>query len=300
MENITFDIDKQYTCECGKVCGKKFNLTRHQLTCKHIKNKTQVETQHTQQTQQNDQQIIAELRAQIAMKDSQIAIKDYEIDSLKRMLEFTKQQLDTPQYSTLPVIQSAVKTDVKKMNPLDFLLENIDEAYDAYSFMNKMEVTVYDILESNKSDPVEWFVNIIDRNIKNKCNSVEQYPFHSIINSNTHKRLIYIKIKDDDKKINEWSCEEQDIDTMLCNARIALNRKCAEINKVEQAEILNYKQKCHIPEYDDFNREIIINWKSVPLENENTEIIFNIRLMISSLSDKTKAILKILTDKYAI
>ena len=292
MNAVSKKSDKEYKCECGMECSKLFNLKRHQLNCKFGKNKEQ----------ENDKRIISDLRAQLAIKDSQLAMKDNEIELLK-------QQLAKPPSN--PVCSNFIKSEselqpsikpvvVKKMKPEDFLLENINKAYDARDFMDNMEVTEYDILESNKSDPVEWFVNIIDRNIKNKCKTVEEYPFHSIIDSNTHKRLMYVKVKDDKKKINEWSCEDEDIDAMLRSARIALTRKLMEINKREEADILDYLQKSHIPEYDDFNREIIKDWKWVKKENETTELITNIKLMISYLSDKTKAIMKIMTEKYPI
>lgn len=277
----------EFVCECSKVFNRKFNLDVHKSKCKFIKKK---EEEEEQTQKQNDKQIISDLRAELAAKDN-------EIELLKRMLEFAKSNTVLPVVQ--PVVQPVIQTDVvKKIKPMEFLQENINKAQNAFKFMRDIEVTDYDILESNKSDAIEWFVNIIDRNLKNTCKTIEEYPIHSVIDCKTHKRLMYLKVKDD--KRNEWTCEDADIYSMLRKARIAITDKCKQIVKLEQASMLDYAKEHHIPEYDDWNREIEKEWKYVTLENDTTQIIQNVQLLLNMLSDKDKQVLKIMTEKYIL
>ena len=298
-----------YICECGKSFGRKFNWDRHAVNCKFMKAKTQTKTD--EQTKSNEQ-IISELRAELADKNNSIAKiraeKDNEIYILNRMIDFLKGGNNTTIAITpamLPTAVTQVVTEVvvankkKKFDPYDFLNDNLETAMDRNVFADSITITEDDLEpEVIDGNPVDWFCKILDRNLNDTVSNAQLRPFHVIRDHHAKQSILYIKKYENGA--HEWLDDEASMDHFLRRCRVALQRFVFNLYNEEKQMQTERDKAYYFPEKDEDGDWITKDWTRHTPNNSVIEHLWNMRTIITGLSDSNKNVLKHLKEKYTL
>lgn len=298
----------EFVCECGKVCELKGNLKKHKLNCKFIKAKTQVDEQ-----KQNDQQIIDELRAELAAKDAELAAKDAQIYELQTKNE---QYLDKifsiagnnssqiaqqipQQIIYQPPMPRATEPKKIKFDPYEFLSENVDTAIDRETFRTNMQITPDDFNKTLiEGDILHWYVSIFHREVKRQITDVKMRPFHFILDKNTKSIELYSKKEDD--KTKEWISNTDDTHGFFTMITTEIRKRLLRYEKMAKEEQHLIDNQAIICEIDDEPDQIKMSWDKKEPTNEWISNLWDMRVAMSQLNDMNKQIMKAVRDKYTL
>jgi hypothetical protein len=189
----------------------------------------------------------------------------------------------------------------KKMKPLEFLVEKCGNAIDLEDFKANFQVEEDDFNAEELATPVQWLVNLIDRNTEHI--DVTQRPFHIIHNSNSHKSLLYIK------KGNEWlECNDTEVGYVIRKILgMGINSSSRSIMKtylkIKDQEVINateYDKRTYIPEKDEDGEVKEKKWSDHKPTSRLLEELDEFKKIIFSLSNRTKDVLKSMKDRYTL
>lgn len=240
----------KFTCACGKVCGRQFNLTRHQLTCKLIKSKTEVAKE---QTQQNDQHIIAELRAE----NSELRAKILEIDILRakiaqlqsdkeRLFSIAESKLTQSNTQQSPQIIYQQPIIPTKQTKIEKIMNFMNTKCDPISLdeFEKNAVTMdfqNDMLTLLRQGTIDGISNFMIKKLQQI--PIINRPFHSI----TKRQVTQVYIRDNDKWIVDDHIFEQSISQFRSEMRNCIVKTKEEM--IENAAIVDEDTEEDIPAF---------------------------------------------------
>lgn len=322
-ENILIEMDpaplteRTYKCDCGKSYAERSGLRKHKLKCplpnatkledledevKSLLNKTaQFEARIKKLAEKNEEltkQLEDERRqhtVEIQLKNHLIDTKNQILDNLMNVVNATRSHVVGTTGNSIAPIPIPLIPPKKKLINEEYLKENCSDAIDALEFMGTIEYEEDDFEGDAIRNTVPWFVNIIDRNLKNTIVDVNRRPFHFIRDSNTKKTIMFVKTKDG------WSCDPSKIESILRKARLRCKNKLLMMTN-EAREIQTQADKqYYYPEKDEDGELIVKDWSTHRPKSDYIEYLeIGINMMIKDLGDNDREVIRLMKDLYTL
>jgi hypothetical protein len=245
-----------FICECGKVCALKGNLNKHMLNCKFIKSKTE---QEKEQTQQNDQQIIAELRAE----NSDLRAKILDMDNLRakiaelqadkeRLFSIAESKSAQSNNQQLPQIIYQQPIIPTKQSRTDKIMTFMNTKCDPISLdeFEKHGVTMdfeNDMIALVRQGTIDGISNFMIKKLQQI--PIINRPFHSI----TKRQVTQVYIRDNDKWIVDDHIFEKSINRFRSEMRDCILKTKKEM--IENAEIIDQDTEEYVPAFSWSKKE---------------------------------------------
>ena len=241
-----------FMCDCGKVYKHQSSLCKHKLKCIYKKNDKDEKDDNYEESGDNMKELIVKI-----MKDNSEKM-DFlmnENKELRTQINEQNQQIT----ELIPKVGNNNNNLKQKFNINVFLNEKCKEAISMDEFIDKIEISIKNLLTTKEKGQAEGISNIIIENM-NKLSLYER-PLHC---TDKKREILYIKNND------EWECDKN-------REKITDALKKVENKQLKNLQIWIDKH----PNYMNNNKEQeeflkIIN-ESSKSENENREkIIKNI------------------------
>jgi hypothetical protein len=302
--NPTTTTERTFNCECGKQYSDRSGLRKHKLKCRfvnfneiiedkddeisNLKNKlVQFDARIKKLAEKND-----ELTRQLAdvTRDSavQLEAKCFIIETLTGLLNKNQPIIGTP----VPI--APLK---KKLTPEEHLKQNCQNALDAVEFMKGLEFEDADFDMDTVRNTTQWFVNIIDRNLKNAITDVNRRPFHFIRDSNTNKTIMIMKNADG------WTTDPKKVENLMTSGRRRANIHLHGMIHAEKARQLEYDKQNYYPEKDEDGVLIEKDWERHKPNSNYIEILeVGINGLVKGLvtDSQEKEVLRLMREKYPL
>ena len=221
-----------FICECGKIYKNSSGLWKHKKKCKYVEKK---EEKQEEKQETDYKELLLEAMKQMKKKDELVAevmtkMSEQQKENNRLMSEQQKENniLVTKMTDMMPLIGNNNNTTNNTFNLNVFLNETCKDAMSLEDFIDSIEVTLEDYVNTGE----KGFVKGISDIVVNKIKGLEEH--HRPVHCTDLKRQI-LYIKNDDK----W---EKDQDKM--NLRNAVN-KVAKKNE-SMASVMNETM-----DYDD-------------------------------------------------
>ena len=204
----------EFVCECGKIYNARNSLWYHKRVCKHNLQETEVETTETQSLSQIDMSLVIEL-----LKQNQ-EFKELMVEQTKQFSEqqHNNQVLFEEQQQQNNKLLEAVNdgkfgnttihntTNNNKFNLNFFLNETCKDAITMSDFINSIEVTMEDFIQTGNIGFVDGISKVMVDRIK--VMDLHTRPLHC---TDLKRETLYIKNNE------KWEKEDSD-KTILRNA----------------------------------------------------------------------------------
>ena len=278
-----------YKCDCGKQYANRSGLHKHKSKCKKL---TVID-----KLDEKDEEI-ATLKSLVAQYDARLkklgvkhaALMESHAEQIRQLNQ--KVELQIP---ILPqVIAEPIPVAVKKLKPEDFLIERCANAINCAKFIESFTVEEGDFThEKFLQGGAQWLFNLIERNLKGIGPS--ERPFHVIMNTNTHKASLYLKID------NEWvQCDDVGVQNYMRTFLSPILRKMMALEKEERRIRLIFDQQSYYPEKDDDGDVLVKDWDKHSINSELLEDFLQYKTIVLSNSSRSKDFLKLMKDKFTL
>ena len=199
---INIDDNISYNCDCGKIYKHKQNLYRHQKNCEIIHKNNILKNLVKDQTDKFDILLkhVDTIQEQQKKAETENKILQNQISELIPKVENT-------------TINNTINNK-QKLNINIFLNEQCKDAISMNEFIEKIKITMDDLMITKEKGISEGVSNIFIENM-NKL-SLHERPMHC---TDTKREIVYIKQDDNQDKSDGWKMDEENT-----NLKLAINK----------------------------------------------------------------------------